>query len=50
MAHHLTVDDAKRRLMITALRYDDAFVKLDGTWLFARRKLYGDWIEERALL
>jgi len=32
-----------------ALRYDDTFVKMDGTWLFAERKLYVDWIEERAL-
>lgn len=49
MAHHLKVDDGKRHLMIAALRYDDTFVKTDGTWLFAERKLYVDWIEERAL-
>ena len=49
MAHHLTVDGGKRRLMIAALRYDDTFVKKDGEWLFAERKLYVDWIEERAL-
>src|SRR6204780_4931598 len=28
MAHPLTVDGGKRRLMIAALRYDDAFVKI----------------------
>ena len=49
LAHHLTVDDGKRRLMIAALRYDDTFVKMDGSWLFAERLLYVDWIEERAL-
>jgi SnoaL-like protein len=49
MAHHLTVDAGKRRLMIAALRYDDTFVKKDDAWLFAERKLYVDWIEERAL-
>src|SRR5579872_1939909 len=49
MPHHLTVDGEKRRLMIAALRYTDAFVKTDGQWLFAERKLYVDWIEERAL-
>jgi len=49
MAHHLTVDGAKRGLMIAALRYDDTFAKKDGAWLFAERKLYVDWIEERAL-
>ena len=49
MPHHLTVDDEKRRLMIAALRYYDTFVKTDGSWLFAERKLYVDWLEERAL-
>jgi SnoaL-like protein len=49
LAHHLTVDDGKRLLMIAALRYDDTFVKQDGAWLFAERKLYVDWIEERGL-
>src|ERR1700753_1731607 len=49
LAHHLTVDGGKRRLMIAALRYDDAFVKNDGAWLFAERLLYVDWLEERTL-
>ena len=49
MAHHLTVDGEKRRLMIAALRYDDTFVKKDGAWLFAERKLYVDWLENRVL-
>ena len=49
LAHHLTVDGKKRQLMIAALRYYDTFVKVDGTWLFAERVLYVDWIEERAL-
>ena len=49
LAHHLTVESGKRRLMIAALRYADTFVKKDGAWLFAERKLYVDWIEERAL-
>jgi ketosteroid isomerase-like protein len=49
LAHHLTVEGGKRRLMIAALRYADTFVKEDGAWLFAERKLYVDWIEERAL-
>jgi hypothetical protein len=31
------------------VRYSDQFVKLDGAWLFAERRLYVDWIEERAL-
>jgi len=49
MAHHLTVDGEKRRLMIAALRYYDKFVKMDDAWLFAERLLYVDWLEERPL-
>ncbi len=49
LAHHVTVDGGKRRLMVASLRYLDAFVKKDGAWLFAERRLYVDWLEERAL-
>jgi len=49
MSKHVTVDDAKRRLMLASLRYLDIFVKMDGIWLFAERLLYVDWMEERAL-
>ena len=50
LAHHLTVGGGKRHLMIAALRYADTFVKQkDGAWLFAERRLYVDWLEERAL-
>jgi hypothetical protein len=49
MAHHLAIDGERRRLMVAALRYMDSFVKIDGPWLFAERKLYVDWIEERKL-
>jgi len=30
-----------------SLRYLDSFVKLDGTWLFAERLLYVDWLDDR---
>ena len=49
LAHHVTVNGAKRSLMIASLRYLDTFVKMDGAWLFAERLLYVDWQEERAL-
>src|ERR1700730_8379792 len=49
LAHHLTIDGGKRRLMIAALRYYDTFAKIDGAWLFAERLLYVDWLEERPL-
>ncbi|WFU45881.1 nuclear transport factor 2 family protein (plasmid) [Bradyrhizobium sp. CB82] len=49
IAHHLTMDGEKRRMMVAYLRYLDAFVKIDGAWLFAERLLYVDWLEERGL-
>jgi hypothetical protein len=49
LAHHVTVDGGKRRLMVASLRYLDTFVKLHGAWLFSERLLYVDWLEERAL-
>ena len=49
LAHHVTVDGAKRRLMVASLRYLDSFVKIGGAWLFAERLLYVDWVDERAL-
>ena len=49
LAHHVTVDGAKRRLMVASLRYLDTFVKINGAWLFAERLLYVDWVDERAL-
>ena len=49
LAHHLTSEGEKRRLMIAALRYLDTFVKIDGAWFFAERLLYVDWLEERSL-
>ena len=49
LAHHVTADGEKRRLMVASLRYHDTFVKIEGMWLFAERLLYVDWQEERPL-
>jgi SnoaL-like domain len=49
LAHHVTVDGGKRRLMVASLRYLDTFVKMEGSWLFAERLLYVDWVDERAM-
>src|ERR1700732_5601887 len=49
MPHHLTIEGNSRRLMISALRYTAVFVRNDGTWLFAERLLYVDWLEQREL-
>jgi ketosteroid isomerase-like protein len=49
LAHHVTVDGGKRSLMVASLRYLDTFMKIDCAWLFSERRLYVDWMEERAL-
>ena len=49
LAHHITVDGGKRRLMLASLRYLDTFVKIDRSWLFRERRLYVDWLEDRPL-
>jgi hypothetical protein len=35
--------------MLASLRYLDTFVKIDGGWFFSGRRLYVDWLEERAV-
>jgi hypothetical protein len=35
-------------LMVAYIRYLDNFAKIDGAWLFAERRIYVDWLEERA--
>jgi hypothetical protein len=47
IAHHLFIEAGERKLMIAHLRYDDSFVKLRDSWLFAERKLWVDWTETR---
>jgi len=50
LAHHLYTEGGERKLMVASLRYHDTFVKLDGAWLFAERRLVVDWTETRASL
>jgi ketosteroid isomerase-like protein len=47
LAHHLSVAEGQRTLMIASIRYLDRFSKRDGAWLFAERKLMVDWIDTR---
>jgi ketosteroid isomerase-like protein len=48
LAHHLSVDeDGNRTLMVASIRYLDTFVKQDGVWLFAERRLMVDWTNTR---
>jgi hypothetical protein len=49
LAHHIYAADRERKLMIAALRYRDTFVKAEGTWRFAERRLYVRWTEIRTL-
>jgi ketosteroid isomerase-like protein len=48
LAHHLTVgEDGGRTMMIASIRYLDEFVKQEGQWLFAERRLMVNWTETR---
>jgi hypothetical protein len=49
LAHHVYAEDGERRLMIAAIRFQDAFARRDGSWRFAERRLYVRWTEIRAL-
>jgi hypothetical protein len=47
IAHHQTINEGVQKLMIANIKYHDQFVKKNGKWLFAGRKLMVDWIENR---
>ncbi|MFL5865343.1 MAG: nuclear transport factor 2 family protein [Solirubrobacteraceae bacterium] len=47
LAHHLFLEAGVRMMMIASLRYHDTFVKVQGRWYFATRKLFVDWSETR---
>ena len=49
LAHHVWTEAGIRRLMLASLRYLDTFAKIDGTWIFAERRLYVDWTDNREL-
>ena len=45
IAHHVFTEEGLRKMMVAWLRYLDVFVKIDGSWYFAERKLILDWSE-----
>jgi hypothetical protein len=49
IAHHVSASEGKRTLFIASLRYYDVFVKVEGRWLFAERKLIVDWTDTRPI-
>jgi hypothetical protein len=40
-------EDGQRTLMVASIRYLDEFVKQNGQWFFAERKLMVNWIDTR---
>jgi hypothetical protein len=49
LAHHVSVEGDEHTIMIAAIRYEDTFARLDGTWLFSERRLYVDWTDTRPI-
>ena len=47
LAHHLSVVDGHRTMMIASIRYIDECARHGGRWLFSKRTLLVDWIETR---
>jgi len=47
LAHQFWKENNERILMIIAIRYYDTFVKMNGSWFFAKRKLIFDWTDRR---
>ena len=48
--HILNTADGSRKRMDMGIRYQDSFVRHDGVWLFAKRELIVDWVENTELL
>jgi hypothetical protein len=49
LAHHVLDSDEGRSLLVLYIRYEDSFIKQDGVWRFAERKLLIEWCENRPL-
>ncbi|MDG4825892.1 nuclear transport factor 2 family protein [Asanoa sp. WMMD1127] len=47
LAHHLWTEGAERTLMVMSIRYLDSFVRSEGRWLIAERRLIVDWVDRR---
>ena len=46
-AHHVYDDGGARRDRVMAIRYLDRYVRTDGGWRIADRRLVVDWLEDR---
>jgi hypothetical protein len=47
LAHLLLEREQGRLLTLMSIRYEDMYVKQDGDWLFAERKLFVTWTDTR---
>jgi SnoaL-like domain len=47
LAHHILENEQGRSLMVMSIRYEDAYTKQNGVWLFAERKLIVTWTDTR---
>jgi len=47
LAHQFWNENNQRILMTIGIRYYDTFVRIDGKWFFAKRKLIFDWTDRR---
>jgi uncharacterized protein (TIGR02246 family) len=47
LAHHLRDRDGIVVDRVMSIRYQDTYVRADGTWLIAHRLLLTDWTEDR---
>jgi uncharacterized protein (TIGR02246 family) len=47
--HMMPLEKGAQKRMDMGIRYQDRFVRENGAWLFARRKLSVDWVETTEL-
>jgi hypothetical protein len=49
LVYRVTFNDGAQRLTVASIRYLDIYMKVNGVWLFAERRLYVDWQQDRTL-
>jgi len=49
LAHHVYERHGGTRLLVLAVRYQDAYAREDGGWRFSERQLRLDWRDDRPL-
>ena len=49
LAHHIYDDGSERRMLVWSIRYQDRYVRQEGAWRFAQRRLLVDWQDDRPM-